>query len=108
MHDIIDNKVEQQRQAKLCKGSAGEITTPYRYILLFSNKAKFCQLSSFIPAYPISSNFLYWTIKASFDLNTNATNSDLNIKLQAKIYQILWMLILIMSMTQLLDLQINL
>ena len=79
MRDIIDTKAEQQRQAKLHKGSAGGITTPYRRIPVFPNKARFCQLSSFIPACPTSSNFPNWAVKTSYDLNTilsNAIDSD--------------------------------
>lgn len=79
MRDIIDNRVEQQRQAKLHKGSAGGITTPYQRIPVSPNKVRFRQLSSFIPACPTSSNFPHWAIKLPYDLNAilfNANDSD--------------------------------
>ena len=41
MRDIIDNRVEQQRQAKLHKGSAGGITTPYQRIPVSPIKSDF-------------------------------------------------------------------
>ncbi|CAI2189082.1 2882_t:CDS:2, partial [Funneliformis geosporum] len=74
VRDIVDSKVEQQRQAKSRKGSA-----------ISPNKARFRQLSSFIPAYPTSLNFLRWAIKTSYDLNTilsNAIDSDSEYEVQ--------------------------
>ncbi|EXX55641.1 hypothetical protein RirG_223550 [Rhizophagus irregularis DAOM 197198w] len=81
VRDIIDAKVkvEQQRQAKLHKGSVSGITTPNQHIPVSPNKDKFRQLVSFIPACPISSNFPRWAIKKSYNLNTgiyNAVDSD--------------------------------
>lgn len=81
MRDIIDAKVkvEQQRQAKLRKGSVSGITTPNQRIPVSPNKDKFRQLVSFIPACPTSSNFPRWAIKKSYNLNTgiyNAVDSD--------------------------------
>ena len=79
MRDIVDTRVERQRQAKLHKGSAGGKTTPYRRIPVFPNKVRFRQLSSFIPVCPTSSNFPRWAVKASYDLNailSNAIDSD--------------------------------
>ncbi|CAB5180827.1 unnamed protein product [Rhizophagus irregularis] len=81
VRDIIDAKVkvEQQRQAKLRKGSVSGITTPNQRIPVSPNKDKFRQLVSFIPACPTSSNFPRWAIKKSYNLNTgiyNAVDSD--------------------------------
>jgi hypothetical protein len=79
VRDIVDAKVEQQRQAKLRKGSAGGTTTPYRRIPVSPNKSRFRQLSSFIPARPTSSNFPRWAVKTQYDLNailSNANDSD--------------------------------
>jgi hypothetical protein len=85
VRDIIDSKVDQQRRAKLRKGSAGGTTNPYRRIAISPNKARFRQLSSFIPAYPMSSNFPRWAIKTSYNLNTilsNAIDSDSEYEVQ--------------------------
>ncbi|CAB4387638.1 unnamed protein product [Rhizophagus irregularis] len=73
VRDIIDAKVkvEQQRQAKLHKGSVSGITTPNQHIPVSPNKDKFRQLVSFIP---ISSNFPRWAIKKSYNLNTGIYN----------------------------------
>ncbi|CAG8707165.1 15006_t:CDS:2, partial [Rhizophagus irregularis] len=77
VRDIIDAKVkvEQQRQAKLRKGSVSGITTPNQRIPVSPNKDKFRQLVSFIPACPTSSNFPRWAIKKSYNLNTGIYNA---------------------------------
>ena len=57
--------VEHQRQIKSRKGSTGETINPYRCIqILPQDKAKFPQLSSFIPTRPTSPNFPQWAIKS--------------------------------------------
>ncbi|CAI2177276.1 13153_t:CDS:2, partial [Funneliformis geosporum] len=78
MCDIVDSKVEQQYQAKLRKGSAGEITTPYQRITVSPNKARFRQCSSFILAYPTSLNFSLQNISnpmSRMNINSNKCNS---------------------------------
>ena len=74
--------VEHQRQIKSRKGSTGGTINPYwRIQILPQDKAKFHQLSSFIPTRPTFPNFPQWAIRSinsdsEYELETQ-TASDL-------------------------------